>query len=105
MNLLSTAFAFIFIAIVALASFWLKEEVINEYKNFTLSKNSGPSFFLKDFDSTKTDEDGNLQSSLQADNQCRNCRQPSQKYVTRFNSLRLDVARYGWYYFCKKTAC
>ena len=67
MNLLSTAFAFIFIAIVALASFWLKEEVINEYKNFTLSKNSGPSFFLKDFDSTKTDEDGNLQSSLQAD--------------------------------------
>ena len=55
MNLLSTAFAFIFIAIVALASFWLKEEVINEYKNFTLSKNSGPSFFLKDFDSTKTD--------------------------------------------------
>ena len=67
MNLLSTAFAFIFIAIVALASFWLKEEVINEYKNFTLSKNSGPSFFLQDFDSTKTDEDGNLQSSLQAD--------------------------------------
>ena len=34
MNLLSTAFAFIFIAIVALASFWLKEEVINEYKNY-----------------------------------------------------------------------
>ena len=67
MNLLSTAFAFIFIAIVALASFWLKEEVINEYKNIKLSKNSGPSFFLKDFDSTKTDEDGNLQSSLQAD--------------------------------------
>ena len=67
MNLLSTAFAFIFIAIVALASFWLKEEVINEYKNFKLSNNSGPSFFLKDFDSTKTDEDGNLQSSLQAD--------------------------------------
>jgi LPS export ABC transporter protein LptC len=67
MNLLSTAFAFIFIAIVALASFWLKEEVINEYKNFTQSKNSGPSFFLKDFESTKTDEDGNLQSSLQAD--------------------------------------
>ena len=67
MNLLSTAFAFIFIAIVALASFWLKEEVINEYKNFMLSKNSGPSFFLKDFDSTKTDEDGNLQSSLRAD--------------------------------------
>ena len=67
MNLLSTAFAFIFIAIVALASFWLKEEVINEYKNFTVSKNSGPSFFLKNFDSTKTDEDGNLQSSLQAD--------------------------------------
>ena len=67
MNLLSTAFAFIFMAIVALASFWLKEEVINEYKNFTLNKNSGPSFFLKDFDSTKTDEDGNLQSSLQAD--------------------------------------
>jgi lipopolysaccharide export system protein LptC len=67
MNLLSTAFAFIFIAIVALASFWLKEEVINEYKNFTHSKNSGPSFFLKDFDSTKTDEEGNLQSSLQAD--------------------------------------
>ena len=67
MNLLSTAFALIFIAIVALASFWLKEEVINEYKNFTLSKNSGPSFFLKDFDSTKTDEDGNLQSSLQAE--------------------------------------
>ena len=67
MNLLSTAFALIFIAIVALASFWLKEEVINEYKNFTISKKSGPSFFLKDFDSTKTDEDGNLQSSLQAD--------------------------------------
>ena len=67
MNLLSTAFAFIFIAIVALASFWLKEEVINEYKNFTLSKNNGTSFFLKDFDSTKTDDDGNLQSSLQAD--------------------------------------
>ena len=67
MNLLSTVFAFIFIAIVALASFWLKEEVINEYKNFTIGKNSGPSFFLKDFDSTKTDEDGNLQSSLQAD--------------------------------------
>ena len=67
MNFLSTAFAFIFIAIVALASFWLKEEVINEYKNFTQSKNSGPSFFLKDFDSTKTDEYGNLQSSLQAD--------------------------------------
>ena len=67
MNLLSTAFALIFIAIVALASFWLKEEVINEYKNFMLSKNSGPSFFLKDFDSTKMDEDGNLQSSLQAD--------------------------------------
>ena len=67
MNFLSTAFAFIFIAIVALASFWLKEEVINEYKNFTQSKNSGPSFFLKDFESTKTDEDGNLQSSLQAD--------------------------------------
>ena len=67
MNLLSTVFAFIFIAIVALASFWLKEEVINEYKNFTLSKNSGPSFFLKDFDSTKTDDNGNLQSSLQAD--------------------------------------
>ena len=67
MNLLSTAFAFIFIAIVALASFWLKEEVINEYKNYKLSNNSGPSFFLKDFDSTRTDEDGNLQSSLQAE--------------------------------------
>ena len=67
MNLLSTAFALIFIAIVALASFWLKEEVINEYKNFKLSKNSGPSFFLKDFDSTKTDKDGNLQFSLQAE--------------------------------------
>ena len=67
MNLLSTAFALIFIAIVALASFWLKEEVINEYKKFSISKNSGPSFFLKDFDSTKTDEDGNLQSSLQAE--------------------------------------
>jgi len=47
MNLLSTAFAFIFIAIVALASFWLKEEVINEYKNFTLSKNSGHHSSLK----------------------------------------------------------
>ena len=67
MNLLSTAFALIFIAIVALASFWLKEEVINEYKNFKLSKNSGPSFFLKDFDSTKTDKEGNLQFSLQAE--------------------------------------
>ena len=67
MNLLSTAFALIFIAIVALASLWLKEEVINEYKKFSISKNSGPSFFLKDFDSTKTDEDGNLQSSLQAE--------------------------------------
>jgi lipopolysaccharide export system protein LptC len=67
MNLLSTAFALIFIAIVALASFWLKEEVINEYKNFSINKNSGPSFFLKDFDSTRTDDDGNLQSSLQAE--------------------------------------
>jgi lipopolysaccharide export system protein LptC len=67
MNLLSTAFAFIFIAIVALASFWLKEEVINEYKKFSISKNSGPSFFLKDFESTKTDEEGNLQFSLQAE--------------------------------------
>ena len=67
MNFLSTSFALIFIAIVALASFWLKEEVINEYKNFTLSNNSGPTFFLKKFDSTKTDEDGNLQSSLEAD--------------------------------------
>ena len=66
MNFLSTSFALIFIAIVALASFWLKEEVINEYKNFTISKNSGPSFFLKNFDSTKTDKDGNLQSSLKA---------------------------------------
>ena len=67
MNLLSTVFALIFIAIVALASFWLKEEVINEYKNFTLNKNSGPSFFLKYFDSTRTDKEGNLQSSLQAE--------------------------------------
>ena len=67
MNFLSTIFALIFIAIVALASFWLKEEVINEYKNFKISKNSGPSLFLSDFDSTKTDEDGHLQSSLQAD--------------------------------------
>jgi len=67
MNFLSTSFALIFIAIVALASFWLKEEVINEYKNFTVSNNSGPTFFLKKFDSTKTDKDGNLQSSLEAD--------------------------------------
>ena len=47
MNLLSTAFAFIFIAIVALASFWIKEEVINEYKNFTLSKTVGHHSSLK----------------------------------------------------------
>ena len=67
MNFLSTSFALIFIAIVALASFWLKEEVINEYKNFIVSNNSGPTFFLKKFDSTKTDKDGNLQSSLEAD--------------------------------------
>ena len=66
MNLLSTVFALIFIAIVALASFWLKEEVIKEYKKISIGKNSGPSFFLKEFDSTRTDEDGNLQSSLQA---------------------------------------
>ena len=56
----------IFIFWDTLNSFWLKEEVINEYKNFTISKNSGPSFFLKNFDSTKTDKDGNLQSSLKA---------------------------------------
>ena len=55
MNILPTAFALIFIAIVALASLWLKEEVINEYKNFILSKNSGPSFFLNDFE-IKCDE-------------------------------------------------
>jgi len=67
MNFLSTIFALIFIVIVTLASFWLKEEVINEYKNFKINKNSGPSFFLNDFDSTKTDENGNLQSSLQAE--------------------------------------
>jgi lipopolysaccharide export system protein LptC len=67
MNLLSTAFALIFMAIVTLASFWLKEEVINEYKNFIVSKNSGPSFFLNDFTSTQTDKDGNLKSSLKAD--------------------------------------
>ena len=44
MNLLSTAFAFIFIAIVALASFWLKEEVINESVNTPSSED--PSYTL-----------------------------------------------------------
>ncbi|MBT3917759.1 MAG: LPS export ABC transporter periplasmic protein LptC [Nitrosomonadales bacterium] len=67
MNLLSTAFALIFIIIVMLASFWLKEEVVKEYKNSTTTKNSGPSFFLNKFNSTRTDEDGNLQNSLQAE--------------------------------------
>ena len=67
MNLLSTAFALIFIIIVMLASFWLKEEVVKEYKNSTTTKNSGPSFFLNKFNSTITDEDGNLQNSLQAE--------------------------------------
>jgi lipopolysaccharide export system protein LptC len=65
--LLSTAFALIFIIIVMLASFWLKEEVVKEYKNSTTTKNSGPSFFLNKFNSTRTDEDGNLQNSLQAE--------------------------------------
>jgi hypothetical protein len=44
MNILSTAFALIFIAIVALASFWLKEEVMN-IKNFQSVKIVGRRFF------------------------------------------------------------
>ncbi len=47
---------------------WLKEEVINEYKNFIVSNNSsGPTFFLKKFDSTKTDKDGNFTIFSEAD--------------------------------------
>jgi len=66
LNKLSTFFVAIFLILVALTSYWLKQEVDKEYINKKKDLNSGPDFFLNNFTTTQTDKDGELKYTLKA---------------------------------------
>ena len=66
MNKLSTFFVAIFLIIIALTSYWLKQEVDREYINKKKDLNSGPDFFLSNFTTTQTDKDGEIKYILKA---------------------------------------
>ena len=66
MNKLSTFFVAIFLILVALTSYWLKQEVDKEYINKKKDLNSGPDFFLTNFTTTQTDKDGEIKYTLKA---------------------------------------
>ena len=66
MNKLSTFFVAIFLILVALTSYWLKQEVDREYINKKKDLNSGPDFFLVNFTTTQTDKDGEIKYILKA---------------------------------------
>ena len=66
MNKLSTFFVAIFLIIIALTSYWLKQEVDREYINKKKDLNSGPDFFLVNFTTTQTDKDGEIKYILKA---------------------------------------
>jgi lipopolysaccharide export system protein LptC len=68
LNILSTFFALIFLVIIAITSFWLKEEVNKEYLNKQKDLNSGPDYFLKTFKATQTNEKGEIKFTLDAKN-------------------------------------
>jgi lipopolysaccharide export system protein LptC len=66
LNKLSTFFVAIFLIIIALTSYWLKQEVDREYINKKKDLNSGPDFFLSNFTTTQTDKDGEIKYILKA---------------------------------------
>ena len=66
MNKLSTFFVAIFLILLALTSYWLKQEVDREYINKKKDLNSGPDFFLSNFTTTQTDKDGEIKYILKA---------------------------------------
>ena len=68
MNIFSTIFALIFLVIIAITSFWLKEEVNKEYLKKQKDLNNGPDYFLNSFSATQTDEEGEIKFTLDAVN-------------------------------------
>ena len=66
MNKLSTFFVAIFLIIIALTSYWLKQEVDKEYVNKKRDLNSSPDFFLNNFTTTQTNKDGEIKYTLKA---------------------------------------
>ncbi|MGE4597442.1 MAG: LPS export ABC transporter periplasmic protein LptC [Methylophilaceae bacterium] len=66
MNIHSTFFVFIFLIIIALTTFWLKEKVENEFINKPKNLNNTPDFYLKEFNVTQTNKDGKIKFTLNA---------------------------------------
>jgi len=66
LNKLSTFFAAIFLVVIALTSYWLKQEVDKEYINKQKGLNSGPDFFLNNFTTTQTNKDGEIKYTIKA---------------------------------------
>mgnify|MGYP006075477459 CR=1 FL=1 len=66
MNKLSTFFVAIFLILISLTSYWLKQEVDKEYIDKKRGLNSGPDFFLNNFITTQTNKDGEIKYKLKA---------------------------------------
>jgi len=66
LNIHSTFFVFIFLIIIALTTFWLKEKVEKEFINKSKNLNNSPDFYLKEFNVTQTNKDGKIKFTLNA---------------------------------------
>ncbi len=66
LNIHSTFFVFIFLIIIALTTFWLKEKVENEFINKPKNLSNTPDFYLKKFNVIQTDKDGKIKFTLNA---------------------------------------
>ena len=67
-NKLSTIFVLLLILIIAIITYWLKTEVEKELFIKNNTNGSGPTFYLKKFDSMQTKKNGDVKFTISAKN-------------------------------------